>query len=117
MLKKLLPVLLVFCMALPALAAEWYEGGTLHKGTIRQWHAASPQNKVATTADFVAATSNEAALRRAGMKQWQAATFAVTICIDEGTAGVEELMSQPIAAVSTMCMSHLKKDYPFLLSK
>jgi len=35
-------------------AKEWYEGGTLHRATMREWHEASYENRLATSADFVA---------------------------------------------------------------
>lgn len=34
----------------------WYAGGTLHKGTVKQWRNASYTNRLATSADFVAST-------------------------------------------------------------
>jgi hypothetical protein len=33
---------------------KWYEGGTLHKATALDWQRASPEDKLATCADFVA---------------------------------------------------------------
>ena len=32
----------------------WYSGGTLHRSTISEWRLATPQNKLATSADFAA---------------------------------------------------------------
>lgn len=32
---------------------EWYEGGTLHDKTVREWRAATYENRLATCADFV----------------------------------------------------------------
>jgi hypothetical protein len=37
---------------------EWYEGGTLHKKTMREWKAATYENKLATCADFIVAGKN-----------------------------------------------------------
>ena len=34
--------------------AEWYEGGSLHRVTIAEWKNATPENKLATCADFIA---------------------------------------------------------------
>ncbi len=34
------------------LAAEWYEGGTLHKATLIEWRAATNSNRLATAADI-----------------------------------------------------------------
>ena len=30
----------------------WYEGGTLHRGTVAEWRNATPRNRLATSADF-----------------------------------------------------------------
>jgi hypothetical protein len=35
---------------------QWFEGGTLHKATVAQWKSATYQNKLATAADWLAAT-------------------------------------------------------------
>ena len=32
---------------------EWYSGGTLHRRTVREWRAATYENRLATSADFV----------------------------------------------------------------
>lgn len=40
----------------PIKQIQWYEGGTLHKATVAQWNAATNQNKLATAADWLAAT-------------------------------------------------------------
>lgn len=38
----------------PQQTKKWYEGGTLHQATIGEWHKASYENKLATSADFIA---------------------------------------------------------------
>jgi hypothetical protein len=48
----------VIFSSLPALAAEWYEGGTLQKATIVEWQKATPENQLATAADFIASLSS-----------------------------------------------------------
>jgi len=32
----------------------WYEGGTLQKGTVADWQTATPENQLASSADFIA---------------------------------------------------------------
>lgn len=34
--------------------ARWYQGGTLHSATGANWREATPENKLATCADFIA---------------------------------------------------------------
>jgi hypothetical protein len=33
---------------------QWYEGGNLHRASLREWAAASDANRLATAADFAA---------------------------------------------------------------
>lgn len=40
----------------PQRVQHWYEGGTLHKATITQWKVATDRDKLATAADWLAAT-------------------------------------------------------------
>jgi len=44
-------------------ARQWYEGGTLHSATLAQWKAATNANRLATAADWLAATEWRNALR------------------------------------------------------
>lgn len=41
-------------LASQALAAQWYEGGTLHRASGRVWQQASQEDRLATSADFAA---------------------------------------------------------------
>lgn len=47
-------VALVCTMAIPAMAQEWYKGGTLHDATALEWSVGSQQDQLATSADWVA---------------------------------------------------------------
>lgn len=40
-------------------STEWYEGGTLHQSTMRQWKSATEANKLATVADMVTVVKPE----------------------------------------------------------
>ncbi len=42
---------------------RWFEGGTLHNSTIKQWTQATHRNKMATAADWLAATKWKNQLR------------------------------------------------------
>ena len=61
-------------------AAEWYEGGTLHKATAAEWQAATASNKLATAADFLAAIK---AAR--SMSELKTKGNALQKCITEST--------------------------------
>ena len=42
---------------------KWYEGGTLHSATIDEWRSATPENRLATCAEFVAELWSKGRLR------------------------------------------------------
>lgn len=39
-------------------AAEWYQGGNLHDKTVKDWRAATYENRLATCSDFVITLGN-----------------------------------------------------------
>ena len=48
----------IMAFASTAQAKEWYEGGTLHKASVAQWHQADEHNRIATAGDWVHATTS-----------------------------------------------------------
>lgn len=58
--------------------AEWYQGGTLHKATVQQWHAADYDNKLATASDFLTSTVGWDTLDEARVN-----SKLLVVCIDE----------------------------------
>lgn len=75
MLKRAVLFFVVFLWAQLAVAAEWYEGGALHKANALEWQQATEANKLATVSDFVAGIYNrngfkpeiQAAIKSGGM--------------------------------------------------
>lgn len=53
--QKLLFCILTLFVSSVIYAGEWYSGGTLHHATLREWYSASYQNRLATSADLIAA--------------------------------------------------------------
>ena len=53
-------------IASPTYSAEWYQGGNLHRATVKTWKQSSYRNRLATAADwFVSITkSNNPRLKR-----------------------------------------------------
>ncbi len=49
--------LVILLLGITTAKAEWYSGGTLHRGDMGDWVDAAPSNHLATSADFVATTS------------------------------------------------------------
>jgi len=68
------------------IAGEWYEGGTLHKATGQQWQAASHSNRLATSADFVAAT-----VKPSSMSELRTKATSMERCVTEATRGPESV--------------------------
>ncbi len=58
-------VVLVFGVASQAMAAKWYEGGTLHNATRAEWAKATYENRLATCSDYVASSTTGAKLLKA----------------------------------------------------
>ena len=50
--------IIIFCVW-PVSASEWYDNGTLHEASVRQWMAATYSNKLATSAGFIIAVRND----------------------------------------------------------
>lgn len=73
---------------------EWYSGGTLHQTTIADWKVASNKNKLATSADMMAAVDNTVS-----MDELRIRAEALKKCIDETV--IDE---SKVAEVGAMCI-------------
>ncbi|MGE4340174.1 MAG: hypothetical protein AB7E55_30115 [Pigmentiphaga sp.] len=92
-------VLLVsFALVTQASAKEWYEGGTLHETNLATWATASDENKLATSADFAAATG-----KMTSMKEMAMAATAIAMCIDK-VAAEPVAGTQVVYQIAAMCM-------------
>lgn len=87
-----------------ASAEEWYEGGTLHKATGKEWHAATYRNRLATSADFLAA-----AKAAADMVELRARAAGLERCITEGTDS-PKLQKLQVPDVAVACIVLLEYD-------
>lgn len=91
--------LLAIGMPLAASAAgNWYEGGTLHNATLKEWAGAVTQNKMATMADMVVA----AKLAKRPMEVVEKSVRAAS-CVDD-VARDKASLTQDVASVAAMCM-------------
>ena len=80
-------LVLAVAVATAAEGREWYEGGTLHRGTIADWNAASDRNRLATSADFaVRSTHVQRRFQRLGMAAFRSDTQSLMTCIDTAAA-------------------------------
>ncbi|GAB7080903.1 hypothetical protein [Megalodesulfovibrio paquesii] len=113
----MLALLAVVLLTSPAIAANWYEGGTLHSATVSGWLKATGQNQLATAADFVAATTDPAQLRAQSPDALRTATQAAADCVTTfAETGVFDSRMTVKEAV-LFCLKDSQKTYPFFLSK
>jgi len=100
MMKKLLLTLLVISSS--ALAADWYQGGTLHDKRVNDWKRATYQNRLATSADFTAFIFGEDKVGRLGsVNALRPYAVEMMTCVDEGTKG--DIPNILVAEVATSC--------------
>ena len=90
-------VLVPVCTS-PAMSAEWYEGGTLHKPTLGEWRSASSKNRLATAADFTAAVLKDTSTFDEAFRR----TPAMLNCINE-VAEDPRLDTQETATIAAFC--------------
>ncbi len=78
----------------PPKSVPWYAGGTLHKATVSEWNAATARNRLATSADFVAAVAKD---KRLDDSELLMRSIALEKCISTGgggydTAGLQKMV-------------------------
>lgn len=108
MMKKIVAgLVLAVAVATAAEGREWYEGGTLHRGTVAEWNAATDRNKLATMADFAAIT--QAARRAMLMNEMELVRLqaeAIKACID--VAVLDDSFSEyDVAQLGAACIGLL----------
>jgi len=82
-------------------STPWFQGGNLHKATIAEWKNASYQNKLATAADWLAATKWKGHLKSTDdFERIKSKAQMLANAVDESTAGLpaDHLKAADIAA-------------------
>ena len=87
-------------------STSWFSGGTLHKSTMREWRQASYSNRLATAADFVAATQDVDFSDLNGFKQMAS---DLVICIST-TGDGDAADTEETAVISAICIVMLFPD-------
>ena len=83
---------------------EWYEGGTLHRKTVRDWRMASAKNKLATAADWCAAIlKTEEEQKQLGMEGLRLRASQLIICIDTAVQA-ESVDSVQVSEIAAGCI-------------
>jgi len=99
-------LLLLLLSVQPALRAEWYEGGTLHRDTGRTWKASTAQNRLATSADFIVKVGKPESMGELREKATELAA-----CISEAvadTSGDDQEVSG-VAAACVILLGYVRK--------
>ena len=92
---------------------QWFEGGNLHQATIKQWRKATPANKLATCADYIAYywIRGQLNFSIADMNGLRPYAQELVDFIDTGTADVKDIEHRKVnevAALSFYMMNWLK---------
>jgi hypothetical protein len=82
---------------------SWFSGGTLHNSTVREWRNASYANRLATSADFVAATQNVDYGNLTQFKKWATNLEA---CISTAASG-GDADDEQVSFIGSLCMTQL----------
>ena len=95
--KKVFFGLGLLIASLPVLA-EWYSGGSLHRATAAQWISATPENRLATSADFSAK-----AKKPKNMRELKADAINLNACITTA-ASDPSLSSIKVSELAAGCI-------------
>jgi hypothetical protein len=95
-------LLLVVLLSGLVSAAEWYEGGTLHRAKVAEWKDATARNKLATCADFIAKMRNSLDLPITTVDSIKPYAQELVDFIDAATDGVDEMDEESVASMAAM---------------
>ncbi|MCP4259081.1 MAG: hypothetical protein GY774_16470 [Planctomycetes bacterium] len=120
-----LSIVLLLSTSVLTYADVWYEGGNLHKATIKEWNDASYRNRLATAADWfneITKTSNpdlKKELDSYTLSQWLSAikefSEQLEICVTELATnkqmlkawGEKEVMYSHVATLASLCYTSI----------
>jgi hypothetical protein len=83
--------------SVPIEKKEWYEGGNLHRASLREWKTATYENKLATSADMVAKLK-----KFTSTVEMKAAAVELEQCVSKVAEG-PEAERQPVSEVAAAC--------------
>ena len=82
---------------------SWFKGGTLHKSLMKEWRQATYSNRLATSADFIAATQN---VDYGNLDRFKQMATDLETCISTTAVG-GAADNEKTAFISAMCMVEL----------
>lgn len=106
--KKIFIAILIILIPVSVSAKEWYEKGTLHRSTIKEWKQSTHENKVATSADWVLAGSESIKskiMNSGNMDNLKPYSEELIVCIDGATKGHNNWDNSSTTEVALSCMA------------
>lgn len=97
---------------------QWYEGGTLHDKTAADWHAATPEDRLATCGDFVATAWEKKMLTPQmtegirGMEDMKPLAKQLAESIDKAAEANGQIKVAELASASMMLRGWMRKPSP-----
>jgi hypothetical protein len=92
----------------PAPTKLWYQGGTLHDKTIYDWKQATYSNKLATCADFIAASKDNLNIDITTVDSIKPFAEQLVICMDTAIDGGESFDEQSVSEMAIISMAFLE---------
>ena len=89
--------------------SHWYDGGTLHKKTMKDWRSANYANRLATAADVVTAISKSRGISFASMDDVKEQAVALEREISAAGEG-SYADNQPVSQVAAACLVLMGKQ-------
>jgi hypothetical protein len=90
-------------------SSAWYQGGTLHNATIAEWRNATNENRLATSADMMAATLKSEGRKLSSFDELLPLAQNLERCIS--IAGESEAVrSQDVAGLAVPCILLMEKQ-------
>jgi hypothetical protein len=83
---------------------NWYSGGSLHKATASEWKASTDKNRLATSADFAAATLDR---KIENIEELLPDAVYIERCISKAVES-ENLGANKIPDIATLCVLSLR---------
>lgn len=91
----------------PPSSKQWYRGGTLHNATIAEWKIATQENRLATSADMIAATLKSEGKQLSNINELFPLASALERCVSEA-GDSEQANSQKVADLAAGCSILMK---------
>ena len=86
---------------------RWFQGGTLHRSTLREWLRASRRNQIATAADLSVHFLGEPTVIQLGMDAWRLYATSLVTCIN--AAAAPPVMDRPVIETAAACSIMLEQ--------